>query len=551
MRKLNLFKSIFLSALALLTVVSCEKDMFKEYDSVEPGAPTTVTLAVHSITDSTAKLDYSVSGVGRLHVVVVPGNDETAVPSVQDMVDLNVSGAVFSKGVKITDANLEGTIEISDLVQNTSYKLFAITANADGVPSEVQTTDAFTTSDSFDPKIDITEDITPAISSEAKQEVGFDVLLSFNEPMVLAETYTIQMGYFDPNTGDINWFDVPKDSIDITGNVVTIKQPQSASAQFTGMYVFLTIGEGSLTDRAGNPYEGITSGIVGGNLAGIYWRNEWVNQNETAVAPTDEILTDPASLSITLTYPNNLNTSSLGYYDKSSIVVRFYNDETTTDYKVDASLLTITDNTLTIDLPKLPNYGDHVTFMMQEGALWDVYGNDLDSINFGNYEWLISYGYDVSLITANYSVDLVDNSDNPVGTYSASITTAKGANNVVINDLVKNYFGLTEDAPISGVFDGDIGTIAVPDWQELFAATVSDKPGKVYFANRFSADPVIGSISSNGNFNLDGWGFYFVSDDGALEGWLKRFNTSSWVKGSKSASGSANELVIEKIEKRF
>ncbi|MDI3528045.1 MAG: hypothetical protein PWR03_2229, partial [Tenuifilum sp.] len=426
MRKLNLFKSIFLSALALLTVVSCEKDMFKEYDSVEPGAPTTVTLAVHSIADSTAKLDYSVSGVGRLHVVVVSGNDETAVPSVQDMVDLNVSGAVFSKGVKITDANLEGTIEISDLVQNTSYKLFAITTNADGVPSEVQTTDAFTTSDTFVPEIDITEDITPAISSEAKQEVGFDVLLSFNEPMVLAETYTIKMGYYDPNTGDINWFDVPKDSIDITGNVVTIKQPQSASAQFTGMYVFLTIDEGSLTDRAGNPYEGITSGIVGGNLAGIYWRNEWVNQNETAVAPTDEILTDPASLSITLTYPNNLSTSSLDNYDKSSIVVRFYNDETTTDYKVDASLLTITDNTLTIDLPKLPNYGDHVTFMMQEGALWDVYGNDLDSINFGNYEWFISYGYTRDLIIGSYTAACVSFFDN--NTYNYSVTIEEDPN---------------------------------------------------------------------------------------------------------------------------
>jgi hypothetical protein len=536
MRKLNLFKSIFLSALALLTVVSCEKDMFKEYDSVEPGAPTTVTLAVHSITDSTAKLDYSVSGVGRLHVVVVPGNDETAVPSVQDMVDLNVSGAVFSKGVKITDANLEGTIEISDLVQNTSYKLFAITANADGVPSEVQTTDAFTTSDSFDPKIDITEDITPAISSEAKQEVGFDVLLSFNEPMVLAETYTIQMGYFDPNTGDINWFDVPKDSIDITGNVVTIKQPQSASAQFTGMYVFLTIGEGSLTDRAGNPYEGITSGIVGGNLAGIYWRNEWVNQNETAVAPTDEILTDPASLSITLTYPNNLNTSSLGYYDKSSIVVRFYNDETTTDYKVDASLLTITDNTLTIDLPKLPNYGDHVTFMMQEGALWDVYGNDLDSINFGNYEWFISYGYDRSMIIGTYNAHCVSTFNGAEYNFTVTIAEKPGTTDRVL------ITGL-EDSPseVEGIFNGDLALLTIPQDQSL-GDLLGDGSEVFVFSNTSETGDIVGTISSDATITMD-WASYIVG--GQYDGYYyDRYYGSVWTKTSRK--GSNNYVSVKK-----
>jgi len=110
---------------------------------------------------------------------------------------------------------------------------------------------------------------------------------------------------------------------------------------------------------------------------------------------------------------------------------------------------------------------------------------------------------------------------------------------------------VTEDAPISGTFDGDFGTISVPDWQPLFKTTVSGKEGWVYFANIYSTDDVVGHISSAGNFNLDGWGFFFLSDDQSLYGWLKMFNTSTWTKGAKSLSSPASELVLESIGKRF
>ena len=121
-----------------VVLYSCEADWEKDYKAVTLKAPATATVSVTSIADSTALLNYSLSVTGRLYVAVVPGTDETPAPDAQAILKQTVGGAVFSKQIILNDAGaLSSSVIVSGLVQNTSYKVFALPVNDDGVLGEI------------------------------------------------------------------------------------------------------------------------------------------------------------------------------------------------------------------------------------------------------------------------------------------------------------------------------------------------------------------------------------------------------------------------------
>ncbi|HOG73109.1 MAG TPA: hypothetical protein PK839_10015, partial [Tenuifilaceae bacterium] len=376
-----------------VVLYSCEADWEKDYKAVTLKAPATATVSVTSIADSTALLNYSLSVTGRLYVAVVPGTDETPAPDAQAILKQTVGGAVFSKQIILNDAGaLSSSVIVSGLVQNTSYKVFALPVNDDGVLGEIVTTEAFSTSDHHAPVLDLDSGVSPAITGNASIDLNFKPVLTFDEPVVLAETFSIKMGYRNAVTLEIVWVDVPKDSITISGSKVTIAQPATA---MNGQYVFLSIGNGSVKDRAGNSYEGVTSGIVGGYLEGIYWRIKFSPTATQQILPADSVTSD-VSMKITLDYPIKMRfpTSGEGGYVQGNVVVRYYTSTTTLDVQVpQANVAVVQDTLVQITLPRTPVYGETVTLKMAEGAMRNAYGNPSKAIAFGDKEWFISYGY--------------------------------------------------------------------------------------------------------------------------------------------------------------
>jgi hypothetical protein len=459
---------------------------------------------------------------------------------------------VFKEQTVFSDASsLSGTAQVSGLVQNTSYKVCVLPVNTDGVLGTV-VTKVFTTTDSYNP---IISGVAPSVSSTAAQEVDFSVVITFNEPVVLGSNAVIQYGYYSPLTGLVNYVAVPNASITVAGNKVTIPQPV---VPMNGGYVFLSIGANSILDAEGNAYAGITSGLTGGgSLTGFYWRVKFAATNHQQILPASALTTD-VNMAIILDYPVKMRkpNSNEGGYVASKVLVKYTSGTTYTVVQVpDASVTVVQDTLVKITIPRTAVFGETITFSMAEGAMRNVYGNPSAAIEFGAMSWLVSYGYSQSLIISPYQVVPVDNTGATNATLAAQIVddaTSSNVANVLINGLVKNYFGLSSEASIPATFDGDFGTISVNDWIPLFSTTVNEKTGSVYFANRYNSDPVVGQIASDGSFNLDGWGFYFYSDDETLYGWLKRYNTTTWTKGGavKAQSAQDSDLVIDIISER-
>ena len=535
-QKIKTFALGLLVASIAITQYSCEADWLKEYDDVTLKQPSTATVAVNTIKDSTAMLDYSLSKVGRLFIVVVPGNDETAVPDASTILTLKTAGSVFKKQVVFNDAAaLSASVKITGLVQNTSYKVFALPVNEDGVQGTIVTTDAFTTSDNYAPTLSLSSGISPSVSSSAAQTLTFSPVLTFSEPIVLNSTFTIQMGYRNAVTGVITNLDVPSNKISISGNKLTIAQPSTST--INGQYVFLSIAAGSIKDRAGNVYAGVTSGITGGLLTGIYWRTAFAATTAQQVLPTEPVTSNTA-MKIVFDYPikMRLPVTAEGGYDQKKIVVRYTYPGSTLDMEVPVANVAVVQDTLVqITLPRTPVYGETVTFMMAEGAMRNSYGNPSAAVAFGAKSWFISYGYTRNLVVGNYTIgSLVSYFDGPLATtYSVTLAAHATDPNKV---LIKGFMGSNVD--IVAVFNGDFATFTINP-AGAYGQILTFPAGhpladyEIELWNPFEDSGVItGTISSNGNLTIPDWGLYYYTTDD--DGWIDIYTESTWTKGTKS-----------------
>ncbi len=548
--KLNILKFIGFFVLVAF-FASCEQEAFEEYSSVPAGAAPTLTVTIDSNTDSAMVVSYSINVPGRVTLAIAPASVDT--PSFTEL----EQRAVEEEGVQIsylkhdTEAG-NGTVTYTGLMPYTQYRMFAIAHNTDGVASEMIITDFSRTQDYDAPTLNLDEGVSPAIASAAEQDIDFSIDLTFDEPVVLATDFDIQIGYRDAETKVINWVAVVEDSISISGNVLSIKQMQTL---LNGQYVFLTIADGAITDRNGNEYEGVTSGIISDELAGIFWRVAWENKSELEVLPADDVfVTDPSSFQvIKLVYPYNLSTKGLDDYEPSMIKVRYYDAELEENYNIPVEDIVIDEDTLEISIPKAGAYGSFVTLSIEEGTVWDVYGNDIAAVDFGDYEWFISYGYTRDMIIGTYTVDGTSNWAGYDESFDVTIAVDPDNDDQIIATGI--YYS---DVEVVGVFNGDLATLTfnIPEnplggnWIELgdLWGDGASNSLEVYQNDHF-----VCHIDASGNMTTDTeylWGSYWYLDS-ENEGWNNIFVASTWTKTAKAAKSVSADLRNLKIKREL
>jgi hypothetical protein len=534
--KLRTFVVGLAVAAVAITQYGCEQEWQKQHDPAVLKAPATVELAVTSIEDSTAVVTYTQSVVGQLYVVVVPGDDETAAPEANSVLRLNAAGAVFAKQIFINeDAEKSGSISVTGLVQNTSYKVFALPVNTDGVLGEVTTTDAFATSDDYNPVLVST---SPAKSATADKAADFDVTVTFDEPVVINNEAGIYFRYL--NIVTMEYTDVAAE-VEVDGKKLMVVQPEDVEPIF-GQYVFLTIEDDAIKDRAGNFYEGITSGIEGGYLVGLYWRIEYMPEAEDAEA-TLPVVGEPVQdlgFKVELTYdlPMAFYVSSGAIvYDSNDIIFEYATSNTTISVKVPSANVSFAGNVVTITPPRTPVYGETVTVKIAEGAYRTRYNSPNAEVELS---WLISYGYTRDLVLGDYVIgNLVSQFDGPVATeYEVTLSAhATDPGLVVISGLL----GSQDD--IVAEFNGDFASFDIPvvDGWGQFLTFADGHPLAGYELEVWNGYTGYGGVAKgfildDGTIEMFGLGFWYYSlTDPDDSGWYDLFSQSIWTKAAKSS----------------
>ncbi|MBN2349621.1 MAG: hypothetical protein JXJ22_12315 [Bacteroidales bacterium] len=505
-RRLSALFLVFMLAGVLFT--ACKDEFFD--DSVThdlPGAPT-LTAALTSAGDSTVVFSYTQSVAGWLSYGVLSGEGNT-VPEDDELLTSALS-ADKKGGFKVTADNLSGTVTVSGLMPNSDYEIFVISANVEGVVSDVQGPLAFSTSDNVAPSLDGT---TPAVSETANKALGFDVTLNFDESVKVLDESKFIFSYLDMETLDL--VEVTADSANASGKNVIVYQ---AATNIHGQYVFLTVEDGAVADITGNTYDGITSGLDTEDLPeGLYWRISLVDFTFNSSVPEDgEIITAP-DFAFKLNYGRAIAIND--DYTKDMVKIKYTVGNVVTETLVDESYLEVVDDTvLVIKFPILPDHGQAISLYVEEGVALDIYDNPVSEVAYGDISCNY-YGYDRTHILGNYTMNGTSYWDGGDESLDITIEADPGSDNGII---INGFLGSTES--IIGEFDGDYGTITISIDEQSLGDIFGDGSEVLLILYdgviECQIDPVGDMVCVNW------WGFYV--EPGL--GWYNIYTSSEWVK---------------------
>lgn len=343
----------------LISFIGCQEET--DYpDLIDLGTnPTFVTqVAVGSATDLSFDITITPDIIGVAYYVVTIAGSVEEKPTFEDVIDGAVDGTVASGSIEFetTDAD---AVTITGLDSYTSYDVFAVMTNNNGLSAQVSDKVTISTSDIVDPVI---VDMVP---------FGQDPKVAANQPMII--TFDEAVNY--DNTKDVTIWSywagidviVPEDSISISGNTVTI----SYGVLPYNNYIFVEFEEGAFVDVAGNGAEALVSGVVGGYLVGFWFRTEL----------------DPAT-QLASVFDSFLGDIACTDYD--------YADSTTVDYGPYGVTITADEETeepYDIIITGFWGYGVDARMTLHEDGTVSCVPNLIDGLTYGGEEivWVRAY----------------------------------------------------------------------------------------------------------------------------------------------------------------
>lgn len=387
MEKINEYKIAFLGIFVLsLVAFSCNKLENYSVESATLDRPT-LGVTVSSAVDSALVLSAVSTMDGYITIAILDGDDDSDYDN-DDILTGNITN--LSLITNKATANNSIQFSFSGLTQNTAYRILAVASNSEGNTGN-QADMTIDTDDTYPPEL---TGNTPEISLEPTVAIGQVVTLSFNENVRLGDVSKIQFGYYNQSLGEIEWENVPEDSITVSGKSMTIIQPILPD---NGVYCFVNIEDGAILDIIGNSYAGDSSGIDGsGNYYGIYFRTVKDFVLITEVSPDTAVLQDDPTFEVTVTFDTEIS----GLYNFSEDVtsdnnINFYYqslDGSLKTVSVISDSINFSGTTVTIKQPYVPSDGDMIYVKIAEGVFSDINGNPTEAYEMEVGEssgWLI------------------------------------------------------------------------------------------------------------------------------------------------------------------
>lgn len=519
---------IFLGTISVLLVLFASCAKFEKFESTKLAGAPTVTLATEEVKDSSVVVSFSSNAPGFLSFAMYKGVGNPK-PDSAALIQLNIKALDMGSGEVLT-AGEKLTYEFAGLTQNTVYEVFAVSQNEDGVLSVVPNALMIKTSDAYDPVLNSS---TPARSNTADKAANFEVILTFDEPISMADAGKFTFTYL------LEGAEAPAASATVNPTnpfQVIVTQSREAHA---GDYVLLSFEEGAVKDLVGNSVSEWVSGFDEDGLYGLFWRvaRESWSFDVAAITPeAGSAVADP-EFEIVLKAPVVVSSK----VTDANVRMVLVGAGVTSVYKVPAANVALADDgkTITITKPFTPTYGERVYVEIDAGAFTDAFSNANTTIESGKdgvnpteapvteVGWLISYGYTRDMVIGNYTFAGVSYWAGADESFDVEIVAdPDDANKVIIN----GFYG--SSTPIPATFNGDFATLTVAAETDYLLGDLYDDGGETYFWS-YQETQFVMNIQPNGDMVTDPnyWlALYWVSADGAEEGWVNIFVESTWTK---------------------
>jgi len=499
--KINKILLGFVSAICLLVAGCTHLDDFKSTNL--PQGPQ-IKVDITNVKDSTFTITLT-PGEKTLYYsyVVIENNDQETIDSLS-LIKGNIEG--LASGVFEVAKKPTATITLDDeLLQNTTYQIYAVAADANGMCGNVARVTQ-KTPDSYKPE---------AVDLEESED-GMSATIIFDETVYRSTgkvTYTL---YTLPG-GEVNEGEFAADDIAIDGENVTVTLHGDIP---TGTYVCISWEASAFKDASGNEVEEMTSFLdeEEGEFIGISYRvpiKAFEIKDEYFKA-TPEIFTDWTTFSIIADFPIEIYKSR--NTEEGTIMVTYVSPGK--DVQLNTANWTVADKKLTIKLPEgeAPDPGAYIRLTISEGALTDQYGNPNKAYDTEEGLWMHSYNKDINSIFNSYIFNYYAEYGEENVSENISMEAGEGENGVLIKGIYD------ENSEVPGKFDGQWGTLIIEGGYEVGEYVLGNGTTAAIVLFGDSDDNSITlQIDKNGNFSslMDIWYYAFDAESGKELGVLE------------------------------
>ncbi len=533
-------KILFSAVAAAAMLVSCTKFVYDEpIKFIEAETPEVTAKAV---SDSAISVTVVPKQSTSFYSYIVAEGRAAKLDSVSLLKNVYKDGAL-----KVGDNTYCGVIEfakqatvsinISGLVPNTYYTIYAVANNAQGKVSSVATATCLTT-----------DDTAPILQDFYSQEqdgvlafgIEFDDPVQVGTGKVTAHYYAAYVKSAQGVLTEQKSFEVPADNVFTDANVLYVYLP--ASEYVPGAYVTLSYTEGTVTNELGAPcaafddenyYAMLYSSKNGYYSYGIYDQYAPVkfklslnpegdaeeeddplaggddDSEEEEAAP--EVFTDWTELVMKsyaqTEYPlvgRKITTAAISVVDGNGRTVSYTGQQLVIVDKAEG--------VVGVALDEDPGFGSYVSYTIAADSILDIYGNSNDAFSVTK-GYFCSYGYTVADIVGSYSVSAVNAYTGKAVTTTFAVAESDDAKkgNIVITD----YLGIP--TKLYATFDLDSGYFALKSGAGLYQAS----NGNIYATDFYEDKSAVFNVPKAGSITCSDYyvGAYVYGSDGSELGY--------------------------------
>ena len=527
-------KLIYSLTFIVMALVGCTS--FDDAVRENYGEGPSIAINVTNTTDSAFTFTVSPASGTQFYNFLIEQADE-ADPEVE--ADVLLRGGYGNKD-NVTNATTEGTISKTYYAEpNTTYQIYAVAASDKGITGAV-TVVSVTTSDQYAPAL--IDDPFEPLNDEKAVVVNFDQAIERGTGDVSAIYYK-----------EWDWDHtvvVPSDEIvvEIEDNMAKFSAPNVPD----GAILAFSWAAGAFTDAKGNRCASFTSvydedkdeffGAV------VECKKVAFEIPDTCFAATNSAFKKPEEFNIVINFPFDIFTIDEVKH-AGDIKVIYENDDKSIVNNVKPDAWTVSGRQLKVSLPEGVAEGDKVLVQLEEGIIYDVYGNPNQKYEANDNVWWMYVTATVDDIVGTYTLKMISYYDESKTVFDASTVTIETTDKP--NGLLLKNFWL-EGYDVEATYNLATKILTIPTDQPIGVYTDEDGSYGLLFTNAAADADVEFTIDlDNGTMTCTGmWGIYAF--DAAYEkevGWFEVAAASMLAKNAAAVRKAGMTMNAGKLKK--
>ncbi len=447
-----------------LFLTSCNS--FEEYASANYGEGPTIAITVNpAITDSAFTLTLTPGTGAAWYSYVVQVGDVPVDIDAASLLKGKTYTGISSKVTNVTD-NPTFTTDMRSkgiplCLPNTTYQIYAVAANAEGVVGSVVNFSVTTT-----------DALTPGPKTFSGDGSTNTASITFSENLLRSTGKVTATFYKEYDVANPVEVVLPEANISINANKVTIMVPDVPA----GAFVNINWEAGAFTDMKGNPCAAYTKkgfSTTTGAHQGIRFRAVTVafevNDSSFVSPAVGSAFVDWTTFAAVIAFDFNIYRVDADIVP-GDVKVIYSNSKKTSALNLTASDWSLDGKSIKFKLPSAPDFGDNIDVEIAAGVIFDVYGNPNAAYtsttpkwsryeSIGTYTFTYESNYDA--VPTTYTADPVIIVKNPSVTNGVILLDFynKGAKLAGIYDLTTHKLNVAHLAPLGSITDSSDGTV--------------------------------------------------------------------------------------------